>query len=158
MKAEDLNSATQIAGQAPSHREGVTISAALAEFALGLSYDAIPAAVRERARHLMLDATGIALASSRWDFARKTLAAMQGLGGEGDCSVIGFPARLPLRDAVLVNAVLVHGLDYDDTHVPGIIHATASTFPCALGVAEHTRTDGKQLLAAYATNAARSVK
>ena len=50
-------------------------------------------------------------------------------------SVIGFPARLPLRDAVLVNAVLVHGLDYDDTHVPGIIHATSSSGATQFGEA-----------------------
>ncbi len=125
------------------------ISAVLAEFAAGLTYEAIPEAVRERAKHLMLDATGIAFASTRWEFAHKTLTAMQGLAGQGDTSVIGFPARLPLRDAVLVNAVLVHGLDYDDTHVPGIIHTTASTFPCALGMAEHTGANGRELLSAY---------
>ena len=125
------------------------ISALLADFAAGLTYEAIPERVRERAKHLILDAVGIAFASTGWEFAHKTLTAMQGLAGAGEVSVIGFPARLPLRDAVLVNGVLVHGLDYDDTHMAGIIHTTASSFPCALGMAEHTRAHGRDLLTAY---------
>jgi 2-methylcitrate dehydratase PrpD len=125
------------------------IAARLAAFAHDLRGEDIPPAVRERARHLMLDAMGIALASTRWDFAHKSLSAVQGLGGAGDCTVLGLPARLPLRDAVLMNGILVHGLDYDDTHVPGVIHATASTFPCALGVGEHLGRSGRDVLTAY---------
>lgn len=149
MKAEQQKPAHDISEEAQQQPQHPLISAVLADFAAGLTYDAIPEPVRERAKHLILDATGIALASTRWEFAHKTLTAMQGLAGAGDGSVIGFPARLPLRDAVFVNGVLVHGLDYDDTHVPGIIHATASTFPCALGMAEHTRANGRELLTAY---------
>lgn len=59
------------------------------------------------------------------------------------------PARLPLRDAVMMNGLLVHGLDFDDTHVPGVIHATASAFPTALGMGEHLGSDGQAVLAAY---------
>ena len=125
------------------------IAGALADFAHGLEYEAIPETVRERAKHLMLDAVGIALASTRWDFAHQSLTAVRGLAGEGDCSVIGMPAWLPLRDAVMMNGILVHGLDFDDTHVPGVIHATASAFPCALGVGEHLGLDGRAVLAAY---------
>jgi len=48
-----------------------------------------------------------------------------------------------------MNGALVHGLDYDDTHIRAIIHATASAFPCALGVAESIDAPGAALLAAY---------
>ena len=128
------------------------IAETLATFAHDLRYEDIPEAVRERAKHLMLDATGIALASTRWDFAHKSLTAVQGLAGpvsEGGCTVLGMPARLPLRDAVMMNGILVHGLDFDDTHVPGVIHATASTFPTALGLGEHLGCDGGAVLTAY---------
>lgn len=125
------------------------ISEQLAGFAADLNYDAIPERIRTRAKHLILDAVGIALASTRYDFAHRTLSAMAGLGGAGDIGVIGMPARLPVRDAVLVNSVLVHGLDYDDTHTPGIIHTSASAFPCALGVAAHARSSGRDMLSAY---------
>lgn len=124
------------------------ISETIAEFAAGLCYEQIPEKVRERAKYLMLDAIGIAFASARFDFAHRTLTALSGMG-PGDEGVIGMPARLSLRDSVLMNALLVHGLDYDDTHVPGVIHATASCFPCAFGVAAQRRASGKELLTAY---------
>ena len=94
-----------------------------------------PREVRERAKHLILDATGIALASGRYDFAHKAATAISGLGGAGDVPVIGLPLRLPPRDAALLNGILVHGLDFDDTHTGGIIHATASIWPTVLATA-----------------------
>lgn len=124
------------------------IAPVLAEFAAGLDYEAIPADVRERAKYLILDAVGIAHASTRYDFAHRTLSAVSELG-RGDASVIGLSAKLSLRDAVLMNGLLVHGLDYDDTHARGVIHATASCFPAALGVAAQAGLSGRDLLAAY---------
>jgi len=125
------------------------ISETLAAFAHGLAPRAIPQDVRERAKHLMLDATGIAFASGRYDFAHKTLTAISGLGGEGPVPVIGLPARLPARDAALVNGILVHGLDFDDTHTGGVIHATASAWPTVLSAAYMRGASGSDLLTAY---------
>ncbi len=126
-----------------------TISSRLADFATGFSYEAIPAKVRERARYLILDAVGIALASTHYDFAHRALSGISAMSDGGDYSLIGMAQRLPLRDAVLMNGVLVHGLDYDDTHIDAIVHPTASALPCALGVAEHVGASGRDLLAAY---------
>jgi 2-methylcitrate dehydratase PrpD len=149
MKAEIPRQATPPIAPAVEQEAAPRIAEVLADFAINLSYDSIPEAVRIRAKHLMLDATGIALASTRWDFANKTLSALQSLAGAGEIAVIGMPARLPLRDAVLMNGALVHGLDFDDTHVPGILHTTSGAFPCALGVAEQTGKSGRDLLTAY---------
>lgn len=125
------------------------ISSRLAEFAAGFSYDAIPAKVRERARYLILDAVGIALASTHYEFAHRMLSGISAMSDGGNCALIGMRQRLPLRDAVLMNGVLVHGLDYDDTHIEAIVHPTASALPCALGLAEHVGASGRDLLAAY---------
>lgn len=128
------------------------IAQTLAQFAADFSFDAIPQTVRERAKYLMLDALGIAYASTRFDFAQRSFAALAELSsieGTGNSAVFGFSTRLPLRDAVLLNGILVHGLDYDDTHVPGIIHATSSSFPLALGLAAQLGRSGRDLLAAY---------
>jgi len=125
------------------------VSRTFAEYVAGFSYDQIPDAVRERAKYLMLDAVGIALASGRYEFAHHTLTGITGMAGRGECSVLGMAHKLPLRDAVLMNGVLVHGLDYDDTHVEAIVHPTCSAFPLALGLAEHLGASGRDLLAAY---------
>jgi 2-methylcitrate dehydratase PrpD len=124
------------------------IASVLARFVADLGDGDTPEVVRERACHLILDATGIALASTQYDFAHRTLSALSSLG-TGPERVIGMGAGLPLRDAVMMNGVLVHGLDYDDTHVAGVIHATASAFPAALGVAAARGASGRDLLSAY---------
>ena len=125
------------------------IAATLAGFAARLTYDAIPEPVRERAKHLILDATGIALASSRHEFARRALAGMQALRDQGEVPVIGCDERLTARDAATLNGILCHGLDYDDTHLAGIVHATASAWPAALSASILAGAGGRELLTAY---------
>lgn len=125
-----------------------TISAELARFATTLHADAIPAAVKERARHLILDAVGLAYASQGYPYTGVALAALRAFG-DGSACTIGHGRILGLRDAVQMNGLLIHGLDYDDTHSRGVIHATTSVFPTALGVAERDGASGSELLTAY---------
>src|SRR5947207_1111539 len=125
------------------------IAEELARFVGTVSADAIPLAVLARAKHLILDAVGIALASTTFDFARRALIAIAGLAGTGDTAVIGMAARLPPRDAALMNGILIHGLDFDDTHTGGVIHATSSVLPTVLAVGARHRTGGRAMLAAY---------
>jgi 2-methylcitrate dehydratase PrpD len=135
-----------------AQREAVAsslIAEELARFAGALSAERIPAAVTARASHLILDAVGIALASTTYDFAHRAMTAIAGLAGSGDSAVIGMPARLPLRDAALINGILIHGLDFDDTHSGGVIHATASVLPTVLAVGARQRASGRDMLAAY---------
>lgn len=121
----------------------------LAAFAGGLHDDDVPDRVRERAAHLILDAAGIALAASTMDFAHRAHAAMAELSGGGPYPAIGFGTGLSLRDGLLLNGLLVHGLDYDDTHPRGVIHATASAFPTAFAMGWAQRAGGAQVLTAY---------
>ncbi len=125
-----------------------TISEILAHFVHQLRFDDIPAPVRERAKDLMLDAVGIAFASTKFEFADKALAGLS-FFGTGERTVIGMPAKLALRDAAVMNGVLIHGLDYDDTHLEGVVHASASCLSCALGMAAEVNASGRDLITAY---------
>ncbi len=125
------------------------ISQQLADFTARLSIEEMPAAVPLRAKHLMLDALGCAFAARREEFAERIAASIARLAGAGPRRVIGMPLRLPLRDAAMVNGMLMHGLDYDDTHAAGIVHVTVSTFPAALAAAAHVGASGAALLTAY---------
>jgi len=129
--------------------QALSISQQIAGFAANLNYKSIPKAVRENARHHILDVIGTALAATRFDFAQHALSGLLGIAEGGKNSVIGMGVKLPLRDAVLLNGILAHGLDYDDTHPGAIVHPTGSAFPCSLGLAEHIDASGKELLTAY---------
>ncbi len=130
----------------------------IAEFAAGLRIEDVPDTVRERARLHILDALGLAFASTVQDYASTTLAGMSALAGSGDCRVIGATPRLPVRDAALVNAVLIHGLDFDDTHLASIIHPTCTSLPVALSLGEHLGASGADLLAAFLAGAESSIR
>jgi 2-methylcitrate dehydratase PrpD len=124
-----------------------TLSQRVADFVASRTWDSIPAAVRERAALVMLDAIGTAFAASRYPFAPVAFSALSGLGS-GDSVVIGMDAKLALRDAVVMNGILVHGLDYDDTYLPGSVHLSASCVPVVLGMGAHTQASGKEMLLA----------
>jgi 2-methylcitrate dehydratase PrpD len=125
------------------------VSEALGAFAARLRWEDIPPEVSARARHLILDAAGCALAARRFAFSSQSLQALLALAGPGDRIVIGQNLRLPLRDAVIANGLLAHGLDYDDTHTEAIAHLTVSVFPTVLGVASQEGLSLQDLLGAY---------
>ena len=90
------------------------IARVIADFAAAVRYEDVPPSVLDQAKLLILDALGIATASTTFPFAKSAAAAMQSFG-DGDLPVIGLALRLGLRDAAMLNGLLIHGLDYDDT-------------------------------------------
>jgi len=125
------------------------IAARYARFVTEFDFASVPAAVVERALLSILDGIGVGLASTHHEFATATTAAMAELGGAGDYPVIGSKLRLPLRDALIVNGTLIHGLDYDDTHSASIVHGTASALPTMLGMGQACGASGRAALSAY---------
>ena len=128
------------------------IASTLATFVHGLRLEQVPPDISIRARHLMLDAIGCALAARREAFATRFADAAAALGADvegGSSAVIGHSRRLPMRDAALLNGVLSHGLDYDDTHMAGVIHLSVSVLPALLAVGGRRRSSGAEMLTAY---------
>ena len=130
-----------------SHGEAIALT--LGRFAVDLDPADIPDKVTERARLLILDAFGIAVAATQYDFAHRAHSALAELGGIGSRRVIGFGTALPPRDAAMLNGLLIHGLDYDDTHSAGVIHATASVLPAVFTTALEIDATGDQMQTAY---------
>ncbi|MEU6698941.1 LLM class flavin-dependent oxidoreductase [Pseudonocardia sp. NPDC046786] len=63
--------------------------------------------------------------------------------------MLGLADRLPARDAAVLNGVLIHGMDFDDTHIPAVTHASAAALPAALAAAIAAGADTRALLLAY---------
>lgn len=124
-------------------------SHALAEFASRVQYDDIPDDVLDRARIHILDGLGLAIASTTFPFAGPTLSAVRELSGGSGVSVIGQAFRAAPRDAAMANGVLIHGLDYDDTHLQAIVHPTAAVLPAVFAVAEDRKLSGREALTAF---------
>jgi len=126
-----------------------SVSQHLAAFATELEFSKIPSEVVAQAKRCMIDSIGVAFASGTYDFARRALCALSMDNRDGRFPVIGFADRLSRRDSALFNGVLIHGLDYDDTHVPGVVHASASALPAAFAVATERQLTGQELLTGF---------
>lgn len=118
------------------------------DFAARAELSDVPAEVVERARHLILDSVGLAFASTAYGFPAVALEALSAFGG-GTHPVLGMPDRLSPRDAAVLNGVLIHGMDFDDTHIPAVTHVSAAALPAAISAAVSRGATTEDLLLAY---------
>ena len=122
----------------------------LGEFAarsrsMGLSADLV-----QDAKERVLDVIGNSLAARNEEPGEIALAVARDTGGVPQASLLGNPDRLPAASAALVNGTLAHALDFDDTHLPSVLHPSSSIVPAALAVAEAAGASGSALLTAVA--------
>ncbi|GAA3611082.1 MmgE/PrpD family protein [Nonomuraea rosea] len=125
----------------------------LAEFAAACRDEGVPGRVRDDVTGRVLDVLGNCLAAYAepdGDAAPAVLRAVRRWGGTEEASAAGSGLRLPAPSAALVNGTLAHALDYDDTHLPSVLHPSAPVVPAALAVAEATGASGAALVAAVA--------
>ncbi|HSF07005.1 MAG TPA: MmgE/PrpD family protein [Methylomirabilota bacterium] len=125
-----------------------TAARQLARFVVGLTLDAVPASVVDKAALLALDTLGNALAASQEDFGRAVLGVAEALGGPPQSALLGRRARVASANAVLANATLAHGLDFDDTREDAIVHTGCVAVTTALAVAEAVAARGRAVLEA----------
>jgi 2-methylcitrate dehydratase PrpD len=142
----------------PSEVEQRPLARHLAAFSLNARWAALPLAVQERARLHVLDSLGLALASHAQPFAAPSLAGIVAAGSAGGCSLIGDERRLAARDAALANGLLIHGLDFDDTHLSSIVHPSVASLPSALAVGEHVDAGWEDMLVAYAVGVEAAIR
>ncbi len=127
----------------------LSVSEVLADFALGLKLSDIPKDLVLKAKGHLLDGLGIALASSAFDFAAPILNAAKMLGHGDEAHAIASGVALPAAGAALVNGTLIHGLDFDDTHISAIYHATAPALAAALAAGEAAGASGEEVLTSF---------
>jgi 2-methylcitrate dehydratase PrpD len=127
-----------------------TIVRELAEFSAGVRFADLPAEAVKAVEGHLLDTLGVCLAARRLETSGMALQLARGWGGSQDCSVVGFSDRVPPASAAFVNGVLAHSLDFDDTHLPSVLHPSASVVPAALAVGEEVGCSGQEMIAALA--------
>jgi 2-methylcitrate dehydratase PrpD len=128
-----------------------TAAERFAGFALELDLDAVPDEVVEAAKLHVLDVIGCGLAAHGLGIAGEGRETMTELGGTAEATVIGLDTRLPAPNAAFANAMLCHGLDFDDTHSDSVAHVSTVVVPAAAALAEARSASGRELLTAIIT-------
>jgi len=129
----------------------------LAAWVAGLGHADVPPEVRESARLRVLDTVGICVAGRASDAGRAARAAVGEWGGRGAAMLIGESVSVPAVSAALANGTYAHSLEFDDTHLPSIVHPSAPMVPALLAAAQAAGASGTEfvtaLVAAYEVNA-----
>ena len=125
-----------------------TAAETIAAWATTLTLDDVPPDVVEHAKLHALDVIGCGLAAEAEGVAGEGRSAMAELGGEPQATVIGSAVRLPAANAAFANAMLCHGLDFDDTHSDSVSHVSTVVTPAALAAGEAAGASGRDVLAA----------
>jgi 2-methylcitrate dehydratase PrpD len=131
---------------APAARSPLTRT--LAQFVAGTGWADIPAAVRHEAKRSLVNYFAAALAGCS-DTAIERAAAVYGRFRAGDAAaLIGRTQRTDSLNAAALNAMSANIHDFDDTHVPTIIHPTAPVAAALFALAGTAPLSGPQLLLA----------
>jgi len=106
----------------------------------------LPRATRQKSEQRLLDSLGNALAATASEIDQVVRLSAAGWGSGSAASAWGSDWRYPAAVAAFINGSLSHALDFDDTHLPSIVHPSASIVPAALAVAEESGSSGAELL------------
>jgi len=126
------------------------LTADLCGFLARLDYSDLPPAAVHEARRGVLDWLGCALAGSPGDEVSKLISVLESVGGRPQATVLARGLRLGLLEAPIANGQMGHLLDYDDTHMGGVVLHTSSPVLAALfALADARPVDGNTLVASY---------
>jgi 2-methylcitrate dehydratase PrpD len=131
--------------------DAVTLTKTLAAHLAAARFGDLTEAARHAARRGVLDWIGCALAACRHPTVTTLVDVLAETGGRPQATVLGRGLELGLLDAPLANGQMGHLLDFDDTHMGGVVlHTSSPVLAALLALAERTPVSGAELMLAYA--------
>jgi 2-methylcitrate dehydratase PrpD len=130
--------------------KGPTLLHRVAGFAAEVREGGVPEEVRQDVKRRIMDTLGNALAAGKMEPAHVASEVADAWGGTPQAHALTRSGKYPAPGAALVNGTLAHALDFDDTHLPSILHPSASVVPAALAAAEAAGAGGEALIPAVA--------
>ena len=128
----------------------MTTAQELAEWALKLTWSDLPKDVQQIVKEHALDGFGDAVGGRSTAVAGAAAATVAHYGESSAATIWGTGNKSSVPAAAFVNAILIHALDFDDTHAGGLVHATAPTLPVAMALGESLGATGEEVINAYA--------
>jgi 2-methylcitrate dehydratase PrpD len=124
------------------------VMSALSGYMAGAKDRGLPPDVVEKAKHHILDTFAAMVSGSELPPGRAALALARAQAGRPVSTVVGSTVLTGPMDAALVNGVLAHSDETDDSHGPSQSHPGASIVPAALAVGEDLGATGEHFLRA----------
>ena len=122
----------------------------LATWTANLRLTDLPSEVRDRAKHLLLDAIGCGLVGAGLSWSVVATDAVLGLESRGESGLIGTGRVTSPCAAALLNSSYIQGFELDDYHPSAPVHSGSLVLPAMLAALTDERpgTGGELLLGA----------
>lgn len=124
------------------------VSRRLAQLAVNTTWDSLPQPSRHAGRRTFANAVCLAVGAAQHPAVESVLGVLQSLETKPEAGLLGRSERLGAVWAPLLNGLAMHVEDFDDTHLPTVIHPGAPVVPAALAAGELTDATGVQTLEA----------
>ena len=121
----------------------------LADFVAGSHWRDIPPAVRREGVRGLLNYVGCALGGCADEAIGLAIRVLAPSFGAGRAGLIGRGERCDVLNAAFLNAAGANVLEYDDTHLPTVMHPAAPVAPGLFALAEARGASGAELLHAF---------
>ena len=122
----------------------------LASFLAGCVGCGIPDAVVEKAKHHIVDTFAAMISGAKLDVGVRALAAASAFEGRPEASVVGHREGLPAYAAAMINAMLAHADETDDSHEMAKFHPGCSIVPTAWAIAQRDGRSGLDIIRSVA--------
>lgn len=132
----------------PLSLESLSVSMPLADFVAQACWDEVPENVRHEAKRALINYFAVALAGATDPTLDKAVQVYQPFFNSGQATLIGRGERADILNAAALNAMGANVYDYDDTHIPTIIHPTAPVAAALFAFSETRPVKGADLLLA----------
>ncbi len=129
--------------------ENSNASAAIAQFVAHARYAHVPPAVIHEAKRSLLNFFATAISGCRDRPFEVLLRSLTTFSDRRLATLIGRVERADPLAAAFLNAVSANISDFDDTHLPTVIHPTAPVAPALFALAEMRPITGADLLLAF---------
>src|SRR5579862_5780940 len=121
----------------------------LAEFVAGSQWRDVPAAVRREGVRGLLNYVGCALGGCGDEAIALAIRVLAPTFGPSEAGIVGRGERCDVLNAAFLNAAAANVLEYDDTHLPTVMHPAAPLAPGLFALAEARGASGVELLHAF---------
>src|SRR3984957_19335472 len=121
----------------------------LAEFVVASHWRDTPPAVRAEGVRGLLNYVGCALGGSGDEAIALAIRVLTPSFGAPQAGIIGRAERCDMLNAAFLNAAGANVLEYDDTHLPTVMHPAAPVAPGLFALGEARGASGAELLHAF---------
>jgi 2-methylcitrate dehydratase PrpD len=125
------------------------VTRTLARYVVNARLSDVPAPVRKEAVRSVLNWLGCAVGSCHHEAVEHALTALGPFSGKAEASILGRQGKVDILLAALLNGISSHVFDFDDTHLPTIIHPAGPVASAIFPLAEHMKVSGADLLNAF---------